>query len=110
MVRSVGILEYNRYSEISPVLVGSKKKKRGVTFVDTSKAAHCAVSYLRTEYEDDRVSCRLIAAKSKVAPLDPTTIPRLELMAAVLGLRLVQSIQKVLSLPIKETSFSNSED
>ena len=87
------------------------KKREVVTFVDASKAAYGAISYLRTEYEDDRVSCRLIAAKSKVAPLNPTTIPRLELMAAVLGLRLAQSIHKVLSLPIKEASFfSDSED
>ena len=64
------------------------KKKEIVTFVDASKAAYGAVSYLRTEYEDDQVSSRLIAAKSKAAPLNPTTIPRLELMAAVLGLRL----------------------
>ena len=82
-----------------------------MTFVDVSKAAYGAVIYVRTEYEDDRVSCRLMAAKSKVAPLSPTTIPRLELMATVLGLRLAQSIHKVLSLPIKEASFfSDSEE
>ncbi len=86
------------------------KKKEIVTFVDASKAAYGAVSYLRAEYEDNQVSCRLIAAKSKVAPLNPTTIPRLELMAAVLGLRLAQSIHKVMCLPIQEASFfSDSE-
>ena len=58
--------------------------------MDASKAAYGAVSYLRTEYEDDQVSCRLIAAKSKVVLLNPTTIPRPELMAAVLGLKLAQ--------------------
>ena len=51
------------------------KKKEIVTFVDASKTAYGAVSYLRTEYEDNQVSCRLIATKSKVAPLNPTTIP-----------------------------------
>ena len=56
------------------------KKKKIVTFVDAFKAAYGAVSYLRTEYEDDQVSSRLIAAKSKVALLNLTTIPRLELM------------------------------
>ena len=42
-------------------------KKEDVTFVDASKAAYGAVSYLRVEYEGEQVSCRLIAAKSKVA-------------------------------------------
>ena len=73
--------------------------------MDASKAANGAISYLRTEYENDQVSCRLIAAKSKVAPLNPTTIPRLELMADVLGLRLAQSIHKVMCLPIRGGSF-----
>ena len=87
------------------------KKKEIVTFVDASKAAYGAVSYLRTEYEDDQVSSRLVAAQSKVAPLNPTTIPMLELMAAVLGLRLAQSIHKVVCLPIQGASFfSDSED
>ncbi len=81
------------------------KKKEIVTFVDASKAAYGAVSYLRTKYEDNQVSCRLIAAKSKVAPLNPTTIPRLELMAAVLGLRLAQSIHKVMCLLIQGRDF-----
>ena len=87
------------------------KKKEIVTFVDASKAAYGAVSYLYTEYEDDQVSFCLIAAKSKVAPLNPTTIPRLELMAAVLGLRLAQSIHTAMCLPIQGASFfSDSED
>ena len=78
-------------------------------FVNASKAAYGAVSYLRTQY--DQVSCRLIAVKSKVAPLNPTTIPRLELMAAVLGLMLAQFIHKVMCLPIQGASFfSDRED
>ena len=45
------------------------KKKEIVTFVDAVKAAYGAVSYLRTEYEDDQASSCLIAAKPKAAPL-----------------------------------------
>ena len=53
----------------------------------------------------------MIASNSKVAPLTPVTIPRSELMAAVLGLRLTQSIVKVLELNSKEALFySDSMD
>ena len=38
------------------------------------------------------VTVCLVAAKSKVAPIAATSIPRLELMAAVLGLKLVKSV------------------
>ena len=39
---------------------------------------------------------RLVAAKSRVAPISATSVPRLELMAAVLGCQLTQHICKVL--------------
>lgn len=82
-----------------------------ITFVDASQEAYGAVAYLRHSYEDGTVTSRMIASKSKVAPLTPTTIRRLELMAAILGLRLTQSIVKVLELPMKEVTFySDSMD
>ena len=39
---------------------------------------------------DDTVTSRLIVAKSKVALLTLMTVPRLELMGAILGLHLTQ--------------------
>ena len=59
-----------------------------VTFFDASKEAYCAVAYLQHGYDDGTVTSRMIASKDKVAPLIPVTIPRLELMGAVLALRL----------------------
>ena len=58
-----------------------------VTFVDASIQVYGAVVYLLCEYEDGTLSCHLVASKSKVAPLKPITVPRLELMGAILGLR-----------------------
>lgn len=53
------------------------------TFVDASSEAYGAVSYLRTEYAPSCYGARIIA---------PMSTPRLELMAALLGLHLTLSI------------------
>lgn len=56
-------------------------------FVDASEQAFAACAYFRI-VDRGRVRCCLVASKTKVAPLTPLSIPRLELMAAVIGVRL----------------------
>ncbi|XP_015771452.1 PREDICTED: uncharacterized protein LOC107349781 [Acropora digitifera] len=75
------------------------------TFVDASQDAYGAVVYLRVSYESGSVSSRLIAAKTRVAPLAATSIPRLELMAAILGLRLTKSVSRVYSGGLGQAVF-----
>ena len=75
------------------------------TFVDASKDAFGAVSYVRNARLDGVVETRFIASKTKVAPLATMSIPRLELSAAVMGLRLAQSVPKVLQMPIGRAIF-----
>lgn len=58
------------------------------TFVDASEEAYGVVVYTRFSYRDGSVTTNIVAAKSKVAPSVATSIPRLELMAAVIGVRL----------------------
>ena len=65
------------------------------TFVDASQDAYSAVVYLKVSYESGSVFSRLVAAKTRVAPLAATSIPRLELMAAILGLRLTVSVSRI---------------
>jgi hypothetical protein len=55
-------------------------------FVDASPKAYGAVAYLTNENQSSP-----IMAKSRVAPLKELTLPQLELMAAVVGTRLVNS-------------------
>ena len=75
------------------------------TFVDASKVAYGAVTNLRTEHLNGRIDVNIIASKSGVAPLTPVSIPRLELMAAVLGLQLTLVIAKALGVPISKVYF-----
>jgi len=55
------------------------------TFVDASQHAYGAVVYMREEYEDQTVSVRLVAAKTRIAPLQSISILRLELLGAIVG-------------------------
>ena len=57
-------------------------------FSDASNRAYAAVVYMRSLYQDGRVDVRLVASKSRVAPLKKQSIPRLELLGAVLLARL----------------------
>lgn len=75
---------YNGYSDADEVQLH--------IFVDASELAYAAAIYWRTETADGQVHMSLIAAKAKVAPLKLTSIPRLELQAAVLGSRMAATI------------------
>ena len=75
------------------------------TFVDASQKAYGAVICERIEYEDQMMSVRLVAAKTKVAPIQSVSIPRLELMGACLGNKLTQSVTQIFSIPMQEVVF-----
>lgn len=60
-------------------------------FVDASEVAFAAVGYWRI-VSNGQIDVKFVAGKSKCAPLKPLSIPRLELQAAVLGVRLKEAI------------------
>uniref|UniRef100_A0A8D8XPA3 Peptidase A2 domain-containing protein n=1 Tax=Cacopsylla melanoneura TaxID=428564 RepID=A0A8D8XPA3_9HEMI len=64
-----------------------------IGFSDASSSAMAAVVYLRVVCSDQRVLVNLIRAKTKVAPVKPVTIPRLELTASYMLALLVESLQ-----------------
>ena len=66
-----------------------------IGFCDASSKAYAAVVYLRLEFQE-RIIVSFIAAKSRVAPLKTLTIPRLELLSALLLSKLVVNIQAAL--------------
>ncbi|CAH2101858.1 unnamed protein product [Euphydryas editha] len=55
---------------------------------DASERAYGACVYVRSLNGKDCGMVRLLSAKSRVAPVKPTTIPRLELCGALVGARL----------------------
>ena len=57
-------------------------------FCDASQAAYGAVSYLGLVNQDGRIHCSFLVGKSRLAPLRQMTIPRLELAAATVSIRL----------------------
>ncbi|XP_066153587.1 uncharacterized protein [Euwallacea fornicatus] len=64
-------------------------------FADASLAAYGACVYVRREYIDNSVSCNLVSAKSKVAPMKTVSLPRLELCAMLLLAKLAQNLKKI---------------
>ena len=68
------------------------------TFVDASEDAYSSVVYYRNVYPSALMSSVVVAAKTSVAPLRAISVPRLELMGAVLGLRLNKEISKALNV------------
>ena len=63
-------------------------------FCDASELAYGACAYFRIETKDGRHSCSFVFAKSRMAPLRQLSIPRLELQAAVMGVRMAETIKR----------------
>lgn len=83
---------------------GVKKDWSLHIFCDASQHAYAAAIYLRCE-ENGEVFISLVIAKSRVAPLKGFTIPRLELMACVLGARLSKYVTEALSMECNPKYF-----
>ncbi|XP_003737459.1 uncharacterized protein LOC100905653 [Galendromus occidentalis] len=70
-------------------------------FGDASERAYAACAYLQGIYANGGSSCMLVMSKSRVAPRDGTTLPRLELLSALLGARLRSFIIERLSVSVE---------
>ncbi|XP_024869854.1 uncharacterized protein LOC112453358 [Temnothorax curvispinosus] len=62
-------------------------------FADASSRAYAAVVYLRVPHSNSNIQISLLAAKTKVAPLKTVSVPRLELNAVVLLIRLLEWVR-----------------
>ena len=75
------------------------------TFTDASEKAYAAAVYSRHESLDGRVTVRLIASKTRLSPLKAVSIPRLELMGAIIGLRLARQVCSVMNVLLGTVTF-----
>ena len=74
-------------------------------FCDASQDAYGACAYPRREFKDNVVKYRLVAGKGRVAPLKAQSICRLELMAALTGVRLAETVAAGLMTKIEKITF-----
>ena len=75
-------------------------------FGDASTKAYCAVVYL-VYTTNEGVNVKLLASKSRVAPVKTLTIPRLELMSARILAQLMETVKNALEsqLEISRTKY-----
>ncbi|XP_057700916.1 uncharacterized protein LOC130921262 [Corythoichthys intestinalis] len=74
-------------------------------FSDASSVGYGACSYLKYTNNENKIHCSLVMAKTRVAPTKITSIPRLELSAAVTAARLSNLLKSELNMDIDEEYF-----
>ena len=70
-------------------------------FGDASKKAYCAMVYFVYRTKDGKAHVRLVASKTRVAPLKELSIPRLELMSARILAQLMHTVKNALQSQVK---------
>ncbi|XP_055527937.1 uncharacterized protein LOC129720474 [Wyeomyia smithii] len=75
------------------------------TFSDASESVYGACVYARSTDTHGNVRVKLLASKSRVAPLDRITLPRLELCAAEIASQLYAHVKTALQLEISDARF-----
>ncbi|GFX01428.1 integrase catalytic domain-containing protein [Trichonephila clavipes] len=84
----------------SDPLVNNFKTLELHLFSDASTKAYGTVAYLCVTSSNKEILTSFVASKNRIAPLKTLTLPRLELMGALLSARLSSNILKALKLDI----------
>ncbi|XP_068243758.1 uncharacterized protein [Palaemon carinicauda] len=74
-------------------------------FSDASQVAYGCSTYLRSTHQSGEIHVALVVSKSKVAPIEFMTIPRLELQAAVLAAKMDDMLRRELDLDLDLSYF-----
>ena len=73
-------------------------------FDDCSKEIFCAVGFLRAKCQGSNIAhLSFVVGKARVAPMNPITIPKLELQAALLAAHLCQKILGALTFGVPQS-------
>ncbi|KAK2920523.1 hypothetical protein Q8A73_000008 [Channa argus] len=74
-------------------------------FADASENGYGTVTYLVQRNISNQAHSAFVLGKARVAPLKPMTIPRLELTAATLAVRIDKMLRKELELPLEDSVY-----
>ena len=74
-------------------------------FSDGSRVGYGAVAYLRLVDVFDRIHCSFVMGKARLAPIHEITIPRLELTAAVISVKLSKIIREELEIETDQVNY-----
>lgn len=107
-VPSLCELKVPRYY-LSDVLEKDIKRIELHSFSDASVKAYASTTYLRILTHDGKIQTVFVASKTRVAPLNKLTIPRLELMGANLSAKLNNRITKALGLNLTSHFWTDSK-
>lgn len=90
---------------LKPKGYGATKCAKLHHFADASEGGYCSVSFIRQEL----VHVTLVLGKSRVLPLKNLTVPRLELAAAALLVKVDRFLSRKLRLDLKPSVFWTSQ-
>ncbi|KAK3545764.1 hypothetical protein QTP70_011831, partial [Hemibagrus guttatus] len=92
-----------------PLNFGKVKMYELHHFADASVSGYGECTYLRAINKSNKVHCCLVMGKSRVSPTKVTTIPRLELSAAVVAVQISNIFRNVLEIQdLKEFFWTDS--
>ena len=74
-------------------------------FSDASEIGYGAASYIRTEFTDGQIMCALVFGKSRTGPLRKVSIPRPELQAVVLSVRVSELVQREIDMSFSKIFY-----
>ena len=89
IAKSVEHIRFRRCVKPDAPVVG---KPTLIVCNDASTEAMCATAHIRWQLEDGSYQCFLYSSKTRVAPLQKESVPRLEMQSAVMAVRLSKSI------------------
>ncbi len=95
---------------VKPIKCGSCIHAQLHHFSDASEQGYGTVTYLRIQNSSGDIHVSFLMGKARVTPLKDITVPRLELTAAVLAVRVDLMLKKELRLQLQESVFWTSGD
>ena len=81
---------------LKPIDFGEVKSRQVHMFSDASSVGYGSVAYLRPCDNENRTHCSFLMGKARLATIKAVTIPRLELTAATVSVRLGEILKKEL--------------